>query len=154
MGILTVGGLFFVLMFAFFVSEGSADDAQGGVISLLTFGFFALYGIAYVLASGYYSARIRNHIFSHTVVNTVAQFSSNVGVWSLVWLRTSNILAIICSFGFAIPWVQIRTARFYANATQVAISSEIDTVIANDPSSVGALGDEAATLFDVDVALG
>lgn len=154
MGILTVGGLFFVLMFAFFVSEGSADDAQGGVISLLTFGFFALYGIAYVLASGYYSARIRNHIFSHTVVNTVAQFSSNVGVWSLVWLRTSNILAIICSFGFAIPWVQIRTARFYANATQVAISSEIDAVIANDPSSVGALGDEAATLFDVDVALG
>ncbi|MEG3767347.1 YjgN family protein [Alteromonas sp. 14N.309.X.WAT.G.H12] len=154
MGIFMVGGLLLGVSFTLLVTERPTDELQEGMVSLLSMGFFALYGIAYVLASGFYSARIRNHIFTHTGVEGVAEFSSNVGVWALIWLRVSNMLGIVCSLGLAIPWARVRSARFYANATQVAILPGIEEVVADDPSKVGALGDEAATLFDVDVALG
>lgn len=150
MGIFMMGGICLAVA-AFLAADGGSEQ---GMISLLTVGFFGLYGLAYIFASGFYSARIRNHIFSRTNLTNVAQFSSKVRVWPLIWLRFSNIIAIICSLGFAIPWVQIRTAHFYANTTYIAILPGIDAVVADERNAAGALGEEAATLFDVDVALG
>ncbi|MBU2979296.1 YjgN family protein [Alteromonas sp. C1M14] len=150
MGIFMVGGIAATVAAVVVASEGG----EQAMVSILTAGFLGLYGLAYIIASGFYSARIRNHIFARTKLGNVAQFSSNVRVSSLIWLRFSNILAIICSLGFAIPWVLIRTAHFYANATYVEILPGIDEVVADDRNAAGALGEEAVTLFDVDVALG
>ena len=69
-------------------------------------------------------------------------------------LYLTNTLAIICSLGFAIPWAKIRMAQFYADATYVDILPGIEDVVAGDSGSVGATAEEAATLFDVDIALG
>jgi uncharacterized membrane protein YjgN (DUF898 family) len=121
---------------------------------LVMIALFAMYLIAYAISSSFYTALIRNHIYENSEIPNVGQFNSNVGVMPLVWLRTTNVIAIVLSLGFAIPWAKIRSAHFFANATEVTVLSGIDSVTSVNTGSVGATAEEAATLFDVDVALG
>jgi len=125
---------------------------NGAPVVMLT--LIGMYLIAFSISSSFYTALIRNHIYDNSEIPNVAQFSSNVGVMPLVWLRTTNVIAIVLSLGFAIPWAKIRSAHFFANATEVTVLSGIDSVTSINTGSVGATAEEAATLFDVDVALG
>lgn len=121
---------------------------------LVMLALIGMYLIAFAISSSFYTALIRNHIYENSEIPNVAQFNSNVGVMPLVWLRTTNVIAIVLSLGFAIPWAKIRSAHFFANATEVTVLSGIDSVTSINTGSVGATAEEAATLFDVDVALG
>ncbi|MBU3021686.1 YjgN family protein [Aestuariibacter sp. A3R04] len=147
LGIFFAGGIVIAILVALVAENKEAVSA----VMMLVFG---MYLIAFAVSSGFYTARIRNHIFAVTELSGVARFESQVEVKELIWLRMSNVLAIVVSLGFAIPWVKIRTANFYAGATYVTISNGIEDVVDTNTDTQGALGDEAATLFDVDIALG
>ena len=150
-GIFMIGGIFMAVGI-FSTSSGEEFSSSGSLV--FTFGTFAMYFLAYVIASGFYSARIRNHLFAVTELDGIARFSSDVGVGELISLRGTNILAIIFTLGFAFPWTKVRTANFYAERTQVAVLSDVNKVMEGYTSDVGAAGEEAAGLFDVDIALG
>lgn len=147
MGIFMAGGIV-VIGLSILVAEN--PQFMSAVMMLM----FAFYLIAFAVSSGFYAARIRNHMFAVTELSDVARFESQVGVKALIWLRMTNVLAIVCSLGFAIPWVKVRTATFYANTTRVIVLDGIQDVVDTNTGTQGALGDEAATLFDVDIALG
>ncbi|WP_100658486.1 YjgN family protein [Alteromonas flava] len=145
-------GIFIIGIFMFGISLAPDPAAQG--VSFATIGLMAIYLIAYAVSSSFYTARIRNHLFASTQIPGVAKFTSTVATMDLVMLRTINVLAIVCSLGLAIPWVKIRNARFFSAATSVTVMSGLESVAAGEQGSVGATAEEAATLFDVDVALG
>jgi uncharacterized membrane protein YjgN (DUF898 family) len=115
---------------------------------------FGMYLFVYAIVSGFYNARIRNHIYQNSRLENVALFNSTVTATDLITLRLTNILATVFSLGFAIPWVKIRTAAFFADATQVKVLEGFSEVSAGEQGSASAVSEEAATLFDVDVALG
>ena len=64
-----------------------------------------------------------------------------------------NVIAIICTAGLAYPWVKIRTAQFLAQATTVVIDNNADDVLDVMIESQSAFGEEAAEVFDIDIAL-
>ncbi len=112
------------------------------------------YLIIFTVASSFYTAYTRNHKYTHAQIDGIARFESNVSFIGLAWLRLTNLFAVLATLGFALPWVRIRSARFYADATNVKVVNDVGDVNVGDSGSVGAVGEEAATLFDVDIALG
>ena len=148
-------GLFLVAIFGFgasaaaFSSKGSAE-----AFSFSTVLFIVAYILVILFSSSFYAARIRNHIFNTMHLPDVASFESDLSFATLVWLRVSNFLVLIATLGFALPWIKIRTARVYAQATQVNILPGIANVIGRSSQSTSAVGEEVANIFDMDVGLG
>ena len=155
---IATGAIGFVIMLIGGIAVGVSSVAfgQDGGISEhgITFGVFALYFITFIIAGSFYTSRIRNHMFGATQLDGVAKFQSSLKMWELVGLRVTNTLAIIFTLGFAIPWAKIRKAQMFSEVTQVDVLAEPDVVKAASGSEAEALGEEAANLFDVDIALG
>lgn len=142
-------GLMFVVVA---MTAGMGGDIRSGA-SGAGFVFIVMYVLALSIAAAFYKALIRNHIYQNTQVAEIATLGSDVSVGGLTWLHLSNALAIMFSLGLALPWVKIRTANFYAEHTQVAITPEIDKVLEPMMQEASAIGEEVSQVFDVDVAL-
>lgn len=133
-----------------YISFGEQQAAS----PLATVVFMALYLVVFAVSSSFYTYKIRNHIYNTSSLPNVATFSSDVNFGDLLILRVTNLLAIVFSLGLAIPWVKVRTAQFFADATKVQIMAGADDVVAGENGDTNAIAEEASTLFDVDVALG
>lgn len=112
------------------------------------------YILAFLLASCFYTARIRNHIFNNSRINEVASFRSEITFGQLVWLRLTNFIALVCTLGFAMPWAHIRSAKYFADVTHVNVLNGTDNVVVDSSKAASAIGEEVAGVFDVDIALG
>ncbi|KXI27601.1 YjgN family protein [Paraglaciecola hydrolytica] len=147
--------LLLVAIFGFGASMSAfADPESASQFTGSTIIFMVAYVLVILLSSSFYAARIRNHIFNTMRLSDVASFESNLSISTLVWLRVTNFLALVLSLGFALPWIKIRTARVYAQVTQVNILPGIAGVIGQYSQSSSAIGEEVANIFDMDVGLG
>ena len=150
-----IGIAIFVLAFIGFLDFSALAPQEGQTeFNWSMIGVFAVYLLVFIVSSSFYTARIRNHIFANSLIDDVAKFESDVTFSSLLSLKATNFLALICTLGFAMPWVKVRTARYYADATQVDVLTGADAVIVDPEQSASAVGEEVADVFDVDVALG
>lgn len=126
--------------------EGAANPMASGLV-------LAVLVLVSTLASAIYTAAVRNHLFGQTLVPGLADFESKVETLPLLRLLLGNLALLALTLGLALPWVRVRTARFYAEATQVRVGGSIDTVIAKMPEEVSAIGEEVSGIFDMDVGL-
>lgn len=150
-GAAVLGGAFGIAT----IGAGAAEEEVSGAAAILgQVVFFALYFTAFAVSSSYYTAKIRNHIYNSSAFVDCARFTSEVSFGSLFILRVTNLIAIIFTLGMALPWVMVRNARFFADATKVHILSGIDNAIDTHIDSKSAVAEEAATLFDIDIAVG
>jgi uncharacterized membrane protein YjgN (DUF898 family) len=131
-----------------------ANPESAALVSFLGIFMIIAYLLMFSLASSFYTAYIRNHLFNTSTVEHVAGFTSNVNFVQLCLLQVTNLLALVCSVGFAMPWVKIRMARFYADATQVKVLNGADSVVADTSQSASSIADEVSGAFDIDVAIG
>ena len=140
--------VFGVSLDAFSGGDGQLPSPELGLI-----GIIAAYVILFTLVKAFYQARIRNHILDNTVVEDVANFRSHVQFASLAFLQLTNVLALMCTLGLALPWTKIRTAKYFVDCTEVHALAGKDNVIDELNESSSALGDEVANAFDIDIAL-
>jgi len=101
----------------------------------------------------YYQTKIRNHIFKQTEIDNVAQFDSNFTFSSLAWLQLTNLLAVLCTFGLALPWAKIRAVNYAIARTEVSLSEHKDDIFEGIIEEQSSIGDEVANAFDIDIAL-
>lgn len=147
--------LFLVAIFGFGASTAALSSAEpSDKFTFSTIMFMVAYVFVILLSSSFYAARIRNHIFNTMQLPHVASFESDLSFSTLVWLRVSNFLLLIATLGFAMPWIKIRTARVYAQATKVNVLPGIANITGQSSQSSSAVGEEVANLFDMDVGLG
>lgn len=95
---------------------------------------------------------LRNYIFSRTILNNQIQFHSSMKVDAGTILIITNMLLFIITFGFAYPFIKIRTAKYVASISHV--NGDLMTLIATEKvdSESGAIADEVSSA--VDIALG
>ena len=152
------------VMIAFFVVTlvlagiGIAFDSEdgsnrSGLIVIMSIGTTVLYILSISIFSAMYRGRIRNHILNNSVFDGLATFKSDVKIPQYIRLMFVNIVAIICTFGLAYPWVKVRTALFLAQATTVNIDNNSDDVLDTMVDEQSAFGEEAAEVFDIDISL-
>ena len=101
----------------------------------------------------YIQARIGNLVWNNTALDRLT-FQSSLRARDFIWLYISNIIAIICTFGLATPWAQIRLARYRASKLQVVGDVDFDQFVGDKKAEMKATGEEIADFFDVDLSFG
>jgi len=79
--------------------------------------------------------------------------SSQQRFWPLAALYVTNTLAVLLSLGLAIPWAQIRLARYRIEALELWANGPLDVQARHDSLRPGAYGEAAADLGGVDLGL-
>jgi uncharacterized membrane protein YjgN (DUF898 family) len=131
----------------------SHEAAATGTV-LTTLAFLLVYWVGFTLVSALYQAMIRNHLYNNSQITEVATFDSDMSAVSYTVLIITNTLLLVFTLGLAWPVTQIRKARYLASVTTVNVSEQVSDIIDQINDSTGALGEEAAGFFDVDLSIG
>jgi len=121
--------------------------------------FLGVFGIlfAYLLFVfaflGYLKARIGNLVWNNTTLDKLS-FKSSLRARDFLWLYFSNIVAIVCTFGLATPWAQVRMAKYRAFKLQIVGDVDFDQFVGDKKAEMKATGEEIADFFDVDLSFG
>lgn len=109
--------------------------------------------LVYPAILAYVKSRTSNLIWSNITLEHVG-FVSNQRMRDLVWLYLSNVFLIIFTLGLAMPWMQIRMARYHAEHLVLTGESDWDKFVGEKKESSRAMGEEIAEMFDVDLSFG
>ena len=71
----------------------------------------------------------------------------------MLWLKTSNLLAIVLSLGLAVPWARIRNARYLTSCLQVTGLAQAGALTGAAGSSGNVIGEELGDVFELNLGL-
>lgn len=100
----------------------------------------------------YIRARTTNAIWNAVRIGPL-RFESALRARDVIWLYFSNLLAIAFTLGLATPWAVVRAMRYRASMTTAIASGSLDGFAQAEAQQVSVAGEEAAELFDIDIAL-
>ena len=130
---------------------GATNFGKGMLAVVVVAGLVSML-VLILLATPYFTVRIRNLVWNHTRLGE-HQFRSRAAVGPFVWITVSNFLLVVITVGLFIPFAQIRKARYLVQTMALVPQASLDDVVATQQDRIGALGQETADMFDVDIAL-
>jgi uncharacterized membrane protein YjgN (DUF898 family) len=99
-----------------------------------------------------FNALISNLIWSNTRLGE-HRIECNMSAWMLIWISVSNFVLIVLTLGLYIPWAMVRLTKYRLESVRVLPASDLQEFVAAEPEAIGAVGEEAAAVFDFDIAL-
>ncbi len=94
------------------------------------------------------NAAVFNYCWPETRIGRV-RFESTISVRRFLWIRMSNLVAIIFTIGLLLPWAKVRFVRYLlANVTIIAPGG-LDDFTGSAVPAGSALGDAATDFFDI-----
>lgn len=148
--LLILGGLFMLgALLGGFVAMSGGDNRALAMLPL-----FALLGwvAVFVLIQPYLLARLQNVVWNNARLG-LHRFESRARARTLYAITLTNLIAIVCTLGLFIPFAAIRLARYRIESVTMICAGPLDDFVAGQSEDVAATGEEAADLFDVDIAL-
>ena len=137
---------------------GAALGAMGAMFGMRSGAgvvvFFAGVVLFYIVLLGigpYIAARVQNHVWTTTRLGAV-RFDSTVGARRLAWIVISNLILIALTLGLFTPFAAVRAAKYKLESMTV-LAEDLEKFAGASGTDVGAVGEGAADLFDVDFAL-
>lgn len=125
------------------------DQSEGEFISIflsgLTFqilGFFAAFIV--------FRAMVRNIVFKNTILDGRHRFESTVSPFKILWISVGNTVAVILTFGLALPWAQIRLTKYFADNTEFVPDGSLDDFISHFEAEKSAIGDAFTDIEGID----
>ena len=125
------------------------NPSQWGLILAVALAY-ALFAFGFL---GYLKARIGNLVWNSTTLDKLS-FKSTLRARDFIWIYFSNIVAIVCTFGLATPWAQVRLAKYRASKLQIIGDVDFDQFVGDKKAEMQATGEEIADFFDVDLSFG
>lgn len=131
----------------------SAGASPGALKMLYTFFFtsFLAAAILYTLQAAIYSLTM-NHCWSETRLGTL-RFRSTFTARGLVFIRITNIAAVILSLGLLVPWAKIRRLRYILENLSVVATQDLNAFRGAPESDLSALGDAATDFIGIEIGL-
>jgi len=71
----------------------------------------------------------------------------------LMWIVASNFVLVVVTLGFFMPWAKVRLVRFQVESIKVLPAGDLQEFVAAEPETLGAVGEEAASIFDIEISL-
>lgn len=156
-----IGFLFMVAFFAAFsaaifagaAGEGANEEATNaavgyGMIAMLVLFYGGMFALGIFLR-----VRYANLMWNNTQLGS-HRFESTLRVRDMTWLYASNLVAIVCTLGLAVPWAMIRLAHYRAAHFAVLAEGGIDDFVRDLEREHAATGAEMIDALDVGVDLG
>ncbi len=139
--------------------SGGMPTAQSfedpAIVKFIVLAMVAGYGgliLAGTIPQEYLFSRITNHCWNSSQLGRVT-INSDLKIGTLVFIRLTNILAILFSLGLMLPWAKVRRTRYVLGCLSVESSQSLDEFAAGNEQDVSAVGDAAADFFDFDIGL-
>jgi uncharacterized membrane protein YjgN (DUF898 family) len=148
MGVAGVGHT--LIAFAQTQKPGSRLDPVVAFRLLLTI-YGAMILIALIIGPVFH-ALITNLIWSNTRVGE-HRLHCSMSPLALIWITFSNFVLVVITLGLFIPWAAVRQAKFQLESVRLLPAGDLQEFEAAEPESIGAVGEEAATVFDFDISL-
>ena len=134
---------------AVFPRQGAQPDPEATAILPLMISAIVIL-VGYVPAFAYLQSRLTNYTLANTAIGD-NRLSCELRASELTWIYVSNLLSIVMSLGFLIPWATVRSARYRIQQTWLAIPESLDGFIGDSVHAQAATAEEFADLFDFDI---
>ena len=131
-----------------------STGASPGTVNLIYTLFFSSFLAAiilYTLQAAIYAITM-NHCWSQTRFGSL-RFRSTFTARRLLFIRITNIAAIVFSLGLLIPWAKIRRLKYILENLSVVSLQDLDTFSGSPGSDQTALGDAATDLIGIEIGL-
>lgn len=115
----------------------------------------ALYGAAILLGISIwpaFTALITNLVWNNTTIGE-HRLECRMAPLTVVWIAASNFVVVLFSVGFMIPWAMVRWTRYRVESMRVLPAGSLQDFAGGEPEDIGAIGEEAASVFDFDISL-
>lgn len=130
-------------------SGALGQSAMGAATIAAILGFYAvMFGLMIYLRTRY-----TNLMWNSTRL-LAHHFESTLRVRDLLWIYASNLVAIVCTIGLAVPWAMVRLARYRAEHFCLVANGDLDEFVAASESRAGATGAELVDALDTGVDFG
>jgi uncharacterized membrane protein YjgN (DUF898 family) len=116
---------------------------------------YAVYLPAYLGIYAYNRSRMLNLLYNSASLAGGHRLHSTLGYWAMFWIYSSNLVAIVCTLGLAVPWAKVRMARYRTSHLVLQPAGDLDAFVAETTAQtdVGALGAEMDSIFSIDIGL-
>ena len=128
------------------------DKSKAAVIGFVMIAVFLLVMIGALLVGPYFTSRLQNLIWKHTHLDA-HQLGSDLTARGLFWVKFTNLLGIVLTFGLYKPFADVRLARYRLEHMWLEPQGALDEFVRDAQQEVAAFGEEAAEIFDVDISL-
>lgn len=82
------------------------------------------------------------------------RFESTLRARDLMWIYATNLVAIVCTLGLAVPWAMVRLAKYRAANFSMTVAGDLDAFVAASETGAGATGAELVDALDMGVEFG
>ncbi len=141
------------------VVGGMAMGMNGAAMEGMAGGLVALVGVVYlgfflaiIFAQQYVYAKVTNYCWRSSSLGAV-NFRSSLDAGRLMWIRVTNIMALVLSAGLLFPWTKVRQSKYILENLTVITSQGLDAFGAGEQDAENALGEAAMDFFDLEVGL-
>ncbi|SVA97300.1 uncharacterized protein METZ01_LOCUS150154 [marine metagenome] len=145
--------MIFLLIYGFntFFDYGSEflDNVNSIVPVFLMIAVYVFMLSAMFLSTAFFTAKLRNYVYSNTQLNDNISVNSNLNTWRLYWLYLSNFFLMIFTVGLAYPWTIIRKIKYMAETVSVNNVEAFSQFVSQQEQQQSALGEEIGEAFDV-----
>ena len=125
-------------------------DARALVRSVfLLYGVLILYGL---LIGPIFHALLTNLIWNNTRLEE-HRIECRLSPLPLMWIGVSNLVVVALTLGLFMPWASVRLAKYQAECMRLLPATDLQEFVDTEPEKVGAVGEEAMSMFDFDIAL-
>jgi uncharacterized membrane protein YjgN (DUF898 family) len=132
--------------------KGPGSDAMStGLVVMMAAAYLGFF-FATIVAQQYIYAKVTNYCWHYSSLGAV-KFRSSLAVGRLLWIRVSNIVALILSAGLLYPWTKVRQSRYILENIMVISYQGLADFTAGEQDAEGALGEAALDFFDFEVGL-
>ena len=145
--------MIFLLIYGFNTFFGYGSEILDNVNSIVPV-FFIFVAYVFMLSSvflstAFFTAKLRNYVYSNTQLNDNISVNSNLNTWSLFWLYLSNFFLMIFTVGLAYPLTIIRKTKYMAETVSVKNVEAFSQFVSQQEQQQSALGEEIGEAFDV-----
>jgi uncharacterized membrane protein YjgN (DUF898 family) len=140
-------GLVFSGALAMVTQRGMNAATYGNVLAFMA----ALYAWFFLVVP-LFSAMMQNLVWNHTSIGP-HRFEARVSVVRVLFIALTNLVAIVCTLGLYTPFATIRMMKYRIEAMALLADGSLDDFVAAAQAQAGALGEGAADLLDLDLAL-
>ena len=145
--------MIFLLIYGFnaFFDYGSEflDNVNSIVPVFFIFVAYVLMLSSVFLSTAFFTAKLRNYVYSNTQLNDNISVNSNLNTWNLFWLYLSNFFLMIFTVGLAYPLTIIRKTKYMAETVSVKNVEAFSQFVSQQEQQQSALGEEIGEAFDV-----
>ncbi len=145
--------MIFLLIYGFNTFFGYGSEFLDNVNSIVPV-FFIFVAYVFMLSSvflstAFFTAKLRNYVYSNTQLNDNISVNSNLNTWNLFWLYLSNFFLMIFTVGLAYPLTIIRKTKYMAETVSVKNVEAFSQFVSQQEQQQSALGEEIGEAFDV-----